>query len=151
MILALARYIILPALLLVFALGLAYFLYSNSFSLYLQVGNAFFIAVSSYGLTQNSIRQLRFSKGHEIIVEGIAFYLEPENPQMVFGASPSTTTTSNRIELVVSEVQRILPDFMSQHCDLRYHFQTRQLAIRLIDDYESVRTKIKHEQTIEIN
>ncbi len=76
-----------------------------------------------------------FLDGRMLVVEGIAFSIDPDNEHVLYAASPSNSISESRLKLVVSEAMRLLPDFMQQHPSLRSHLKQRDLIVRLVHNY----------------
>lgn len=70
-----------------------------------------------------------------MIVDGIAFYVDPKNSSVLFAASPSTKTTDERMALVVEESIRALPHLFSRQPSLKRLIRGRILIVRLIGLY----------------
>lgn len=78
-----------------------------------------------------------FAEGGVVIVEGIAFYVNPSDASVLFAASPSETTTDERMDLIVAETLRVLPIFLEQHPNLQEEVRGRTIVVRMIAAYDS--------------
>ena len=90
------------------------------------------IAFFGFGSTE---RLTKFLAGEMVVLEGIAFYVDPNEPKLLYAASPSSEVTQQRLNLVVSEAVRMLPYFLAEHPDFTDSLRDRTLAVRLISGY----------------
>lgn len=74
-------------------------------------------------------RSEKFARGELIVCNGIAFFIEPDDITIVYAASPSSDFSERRMNLIVSEVIRVLPLFLAEHPDLHPHLRGRRLTI----------------------
>ena len=89
---------------------------------------------------------IKFLDGNIFIFEGIGFFVDPEDPKMVYAASPSQELTNQRVNLVVSEAVRLLPLLLANAPpSLIPHLKGRKLAVRLVEDYACARTSVLRE------
>lgn len=84
------------------------------------------------------------------IVEGIAFYIAPNNLANMFAASPSATANGKRMNLVVAETIRVLPIFLTNYPRLHSIMRGRTLVVRMIENYDKQNAVVR-EQTLEWN
>lgn len=90
----------------------------------------------------------RFQQGDLFIVEGVAFYIDANDPTTLYAASPSETDSTERMNLIVTEAIRVLPLFLAKHPHLHRLVRGRKLKVRMIASYETVDSVIR-EQAID--
>tara|TARA_A100000171_G_scaffold35246_1_gene33766 strand:+ start:199 stop:555 length:357 start_codon:yes stop_codon:yes gene_type:complete len=91
----------------------------------------------------------RFSRGGLLIVDGIAFYLDPKDTSIAFAASPSTTHTNERMNLIVAEAIRVLPMLLAESPSLTQILRGRKLVVRMLDDYSNSSNAVIREQVLD--
>ncbi len=77
----------------------------------------------------------RFLRGHAILFHGISFFIDPENDSFLYAASPSEDKSDQRMNLVVAEVVRVLPEFVSSNSYLDKVLVNRKVVVRMIHSY----------------
>ena len=79
----------------------------------------------------------KFEQGAPLIKEGIQFFVDPENQRALFAASPSAEVSQRKLDLVISEVKRVVPVLIEEYPGLRQFLGGREIYIRLIDTYDN--------------
>tara|TARA_A100000171_G_scaffold44516_1_gene47418 strand:- start:332 stop:643 length:312 start_codon:yes stop_codon:yes gene_type:complete len=87
--------------------------------------------------------------GELVIIDGIAFYLDPDDLSVVFAASPSATNTTERMNLIVAESIRVLPLFLAESSSLTRILRGRKLIVRMLGDYSSSTHAVIREEVLE--
>ena len=95
------------------------------------------------------IRYFAFRRGDVVIVDGIVFYVDPNNSSVLFAASPSTKTTDERMNLVVAETIRALPYLFSRRPGLERLTRGRNLIVRLVGSYAETRGAVFREYSLD--
>lgn len=54
-----------------------------------------------------------FADGDACICNGIAFFIDPNDPHVLYAASPSAEDSERRMNLIIAEVIRVLPNFLT--------------------------------------
>ena len=90
-----------------------------------------------------------FAGGDAIICDGISFFLDPDNPDVVYAASPSAEHTEKRLNLIVSEAIRVLPAFLDDYPELHSLLRGRKLTVRMIDSYCDRQSMFRSQVTLE--
>lgn len=91
----------------------------------------------------------RLISGELVIIDGIAFYLDPDDSSVVFAASPSATNTTERMNLIVAESIRVLPLFLAESSSLTRILRGRKLIVRMLGDYSSSTHAVIREEVLE--
>ena len=91
----------------------------------------------------------RFLRGELVIMDGIAFYLDPNDSSLVFAASPSGTNTNERMNLIVAEVIRVLPHLLADYSSLVRILRGLKLVVRMLDGYSSSSQAVIREKVLE--
>ncbi|MCR9210141.1 MULTISPECIES: hypothetical protein [Rhodopirellula] len=91
----------------------------------------------------------RLISGELVIIDGIAFYLDPDDLSVVFAASPSATNTTERMNLIVAESIRVLPLFLAESSSLTRILRGRKLIVRMLGDYSSSTHAVIREEVLE--
>ncbi len=90
-----------------------------------------------------------FANGDAIICDGVAFFIDPEDPSVAYAASPSAEHSERRMNLIVAEVIRVLPAFLTEYPELRPQLAGRKLSIRMIDNYTDTQAVFRRELALE--
>ncbi len=91
----------------------------------------------------------RLISGELVIIDGIAFYLDPDDASVVFAASPSATNTTERMNLIVAESIRVLPLFLAESSSLTRVLRGRRLIVRMLGDYSNSTHAVIREEVLE--
>ena len=97
------------------------------------------------------IDEVQFRRGEMVIVDGIAFYLDPKDSSVLFAASPSAKTTDERMSLVVTESIRVLPQLFLRRPILKRLVRGRTLVVRLVGSYAETHGTVFREETLDWN
>ena len=84
-----------------------------------------------------TIQEPGFQNGDALLYAGIVFFVDPQEPNVLFAATPSADSTQRRLNLVVSETVRVLPMFLAENPQIEPYLVGRQLKVRLIHDYQN--------------
>ncbi|GAA5504565.1 hypothetical protein Rcae01_00004 [Novipirellula caenicola] len=95
------------------------------------------------------VRYFAFRRGDVVIVDGIAFYVDPKDSSRIFAASPSAKNTDDRLELVIAESIRALPCLFSRRPGLKRLVHGRIFVVRLIGSYAEARGIIIREHSLD--
>lgn len=79
--------------------------------------------------------EVDFLGGAAIICDGIAFYIDPDNPADLYAASPSADASQKRMELIIAESVRVVPLLLVDHPRLRGPISERRIVVRMISRY----------------
>gem|GEM_PF-7095006 len=79
-----------------------------------------------------------FRAGDPIIWCGVAFFVYPDEPSVLYAALPSSKVDEERMTALCNEAQRILPDFLHGHPKLHSLLRGRSMVVRMIDVYERI-------------
>ncbi|WP_345319783.1 hypothetical protein [Novipirellula rosea] len=90
----------------------------------------------------------RFSRGELVIVDGIAFYLDPDDSSIAFAASPSATNTNERMNLIISETIRVLPTLLTDSPSLTRILRGRRLVVRMLNEYSGSSNAVVREEVL---
>jgi hypothetical protein len=82
----------------------------------------------------------QFHNGDALLCEGIAFFIDLNDSETLYAASPSSLATKERMDLIVNEALRILPVFLVEHRSTRDALKQRRLVVRMITTYSDLRT-----------
>jgi len=85
---------------------------------------------------QRAIRRPNFFAGESIIHRGIAFWIDPGDSNTLFAGSPSSDLRDRRMNLVVAETIRVLPEFLFVYPEINETLVGRQLCVGLLNEYE---------------
>ncbi|WP_417737355.1 hypothetical protein [Rosistilla oblonga] len=91
----------------------------------------------------------RLLGGGLVIIDGIAFYLDPSDSSVVFAASPSATNTNERMNLIVAEAVRVLPILLAESSSLTRILRGRKMVVRMLDDYSSSSHAVIREEVLD--
>lgn len=92
---------------------------------------------------------LHFSRGGLLIVDGIAFYLDPKDTSNAFAASPSANDTDERMNLIVAEAIRVLPILLAKSPSLTRILRGRKLVVRMSDEYSNSSNAVIRERVLD--
>ena len=87
--------------------------------------------------------------GDPKIFEGIVFYIEKSNEQVIYAACPSRDFSDQRMALIVSEAVRLFPRFLENE-KIAKQLQGRKLCVRLIESYDDPRETCHREHVVEL-
>ena len=90
-----------------------------------------------------------FENGDALIYSGIAFFIDLDNSEVLYAASPATDRSQKRFDLVVSEAIKHLPGFLTEYPDVKPLLYGRKLQVRLIKDYATYNGEFFLEQEFE--
>ncbi len=76
-----------------------------------------------------------FADGDAIIFEGIAFFINPDDPEIFYAATPCVDRSPERLQFVVDESLRVFPEFLAEYQKLRSVLYERKMIVRIIDAY----------------
>lgn len=99
--------------------------------------------------SKRQIARRRFIQGYALIFEGIAFFVDPQNSSLLYAASPSEDESESRMNLIVSEVVRVLPTFVAEHSHLGSALVNRKLVIRMIRSYRDKQGEFVREVSLD--
>jgi len=92
-----------------------------------------------------------FAAGGKMILDGIAFYIDPNDPTRFYAASPSEIDSDERLDLVASETVRLFPRFLRSHSELYELVHGRVLTVRLITTYADGPTEYSRERDLNLD
>ena len=90
-----------------------------------------------------------FAAGDAIICNGIAFFIDPGDPGVLYAASPSAEDSERRMNLIVAEVIRVLPNFLTDFPQLHPQLRGRKIAVRMISDYSDTHSPFRRQLVLE--
>lgn len=99
----------------------------------------------------HSTRTPDFASGDAFICDGIAFFIRPDNTDLVYAASPTSVFDDQRMNLIVAEVIRVLPNFLLDYPHLHAVLRGRKLCVRMIESYTAIQSDFRREQKLEWN
>lgn len=79
-----------------------------------------------------------FADGGTVVIDGIAFFIRAEEPNILYGASPSNDLGDERMKLIVLEAMGAVPDFVREVAFDRHLLKDRKLTVRMVENYEQV-------------
>ncbi|MCM2373849.1 hypothetical protein [Aporhodopirellula aestuarii] len=82
------------------------------------------------------------------IVEGIAFFVDPNDSSVAIAVSPSAITTDDRMELVTSEATRVLPELFLRRRSFRNLIHGQKMTVRLVESYAEAKTSVRREHSV---
>lgn len=77
-----------------------------------------------------------FLQGKPLILEGIQFYIDPQEPGVLYAASPAKKISDTTVQLVIAEVRRLTPELIQLHPSMHSLLHGRKICVRLINTYE---------------
>ncbi|GAB5403925.1 MAG: hypothetical protein Aurels2KO_21560 [Aureliella sp.] len=93
----------------------------------------------------------RFARGYVILFEGIAFFVDPQNPSVLYAASPSQDFSDKRMNLIIAEVARLAPEFMGAYPYLNSLLVGRSIVVRLIEKYGDKQAEFVREEPLDLD
>lgn len=96
------------------------------------------------------IAKRRFIEGYAILFQGVAFFVYPKEPTVLYAASPSSVTTESRMNLIVVEVVRLLPEFLAAYPNLQDVVANRKVVVRMIGSYDRIQAEFLREVELEL-
>jgi len=90
----------------------------------------------------------KFSHGDAVICQGIAFFIDPAQPGLLFATTPSVQTNDRRLEFIRAEVEQVLPNFQKDFPELCPVIAGRRVVVGIIERYtETKKTMVRQAQT----
>ena len=77
-------------------------------------------------------------KGEAIIYGGIAFFVDPNDPNTLYAGSPSSDQSDEGFSLVAHEAVKYLPKFFADHRGLTPALGDRRFVVRIVNDYGGI-------------
>ncbi|MCO8125170.1 hypothetical protein NHH03_25765 [Stieleria sp. TO1_6] len=90
-----------------------------------------------------------FLGGDAILFEGIAYFIDPNEPAVIYAASPSTDQSDQRMQLICAEAICLLPAFVGDYPELQSTIHGRKLTVRMIDRYADKQSE--YQRQMEMN
>lgn len=80
-----------------------------------------------------------------MIFGGIAFFVDPNESELLYAASPSSVVTDSRMDLITHEAKIHLNGLLAASPSLKPIVQGRRLVVRIIDSYSDDRSWFREE------
>ena len=87
-------------------------------------------------------RKPRFERGEAIIHEGVAFFMDRDDPTLLHAALPSSEASADRMDRIVAEALRVLPKFLRDNPSVHPLVRGRRLAVRMIATYAELKMEL---------
>lgn len=98
---------------------------------------------------ESPTRTPAFPSGDAIICCGIAYFIDPELPSVLYASSPSSELGQERMNLVVAESIRFLPIFLAEHPELHPLIRGRKLTVQIASSYSSIKSNVLRDVQLE--
>lgn len=97
----------------------------------------------------SSGRVVNFQQGDLVFCEGIAFFIDETESEILYAASASSDLSDRRLNLLVAETIRVLPHFVAANPDLIEFLSGRKLVIRVVNSYPDSQTDFLREISLD--
>lgn len=101
--------------------------------------------------TEKQGARRQFARGEMIIFEGIAFFVDPSDDSLLYAASPSAETSDVRMNLIVAEIVRLVPQFAASHEYLQAILLNRKVAVCMVNSYGDKHAEFVREVLLDLD